>query len=53
MDGAGHGPAAVAEDQEENAEDDAGDSDVNAGDDACSGGFGLLVFPTVAGSVQH
>lgn len=49
----GHPPAAVAEDQEEHAEDDAGDSDVNAGDDARGGGFGLLVSPTVAGGVQH
>ena len=46
-------PATVAEDQEEHAEDDAGDSDMSADNDACGGGFGLLVFAAVAGGVQH
>lgn len=46
-------PAAVAEGEEEHAEDDAGDADMNADDDACGGGFALLVFHTVTRDVQH
>lgn len=46
-------PATVAEGEEEHAEDDAGNADMNADDDACGGGFALLVFHTVARHVQH
>lgn len=46
-------PAAVAEGEEEHTEDDAGDSDVDADYDACSGRFALLIFHTVARGVQH
>lgn len=40
-------PAPVTEDEEEHAEDNAGDSDVNADYDACSGCFALLILYTV------
>lgn len=46
-------PATVAEDEEEHAENDAGHSYVNSNDDACSGGFNLLIFYAVARAVQH
>lgn len=46
-------PAAVAEGEEEHTEDDAGDSDVNADYDACSGCFALFIFHTVTWDVQH
>lgn len=46
-------PAAVAEDEEEHTEDDAGDSNVNADYDARSGGLVLFIFHTVARGVQH
>lgn len=46
-------PAAVAEHEEEHTEDDAGDSDVNADYDACSGCFALFIFHTIAWGVQH
>lgn len=48
-----HSPAAVAEDEEEHTEDDAGDPDVDADDDARRGRPALLVRDTVARSVQH
>lgn len=46
-------PAPVAEDKEEHTEDDAGDSDVNADNDACGGCFALFVFQAVTWDVQH
>ena len=46
-------PAAVAEDEEEHTEDDAGDSDVNTDYDACSGCFAMFIFHTVTWGIQH
>lgn len=46
-------PATVAEDEEEHAEDDAGNADVNANYDARGGCFALIIFHTVAWAVQH
>ena len=48
-----HLPAAVAEHEKENTEDDASDSNVDADDDASSRGFTLLLFQTVTRSIQH
>lgn len=46
-------PATIAEDEEQNTENDAGDADVNPNYDACSGCFAVLIFFTVTRRIQH